>query len=229
MLERKDSTLAHEKLAKKVEEPKHQKNTKRKDTHGSQSHHRQDFCRQPRHSIWRLCARSVAQPFFTGNRSFGRCQLESPALFGRAEKVRFRARWAALLQGIGLWAALVVIPELKADPKLSRKITSQMEAYTDALLKAPILDHLSPDEIRDYTLLRQRFMRLGAAASTVPDKDAFARAFLSALTGKAPNEAAPARVSAMALHVGLAYGLFAKLAEISRSEPLSYQRVPKKR
>ena len=107
-----------------------------------------------------------------------------------AEKVRFRARWAALLQGIGLWAALVVIPELKADPKLSRKITSQMEAYTDALLKAPILDHLSPDEIRDYTLLRQRFMRLGAAASTVPDKDAFARAFLSALTGKAPNEAA---------------------------------------
>ena len=50
--------------------------------------------------------------------------------FGRAEKVRFRARWAALLQGIGLWAALVVIPELKADPKLSRKITSQMEAYT---------------------------------------------------------------------------------------------------
>lgn len=88
--------------------------------------------------------------------------------FGRAEKVRFRARWAALLQGIGLWAALVVIPELKADPKLSRKITSQMEAYTDALLKAPILDHLSPDEIRDYTLLRQRFMRLGAAASTVP-------------------------------------------------------------
>ena len=34
--------------------------------------------------------------------------------FGRAEKVRFRARWAALLQGIGLWAALVVIPELKA-------------------------------------------------------------------------------------------------------------------
>lgn len=149
--------------------------------------------------------------------------------FGRAEKVRFRARWAALLQGIGLWAALVVIPELKADPKLSRKITSQMEAYTDALLKAPILDHLSPDEIRDYTLLRQRFMRLGAAASTVPDKDAFARAFLSALTGKAPNEAAPARVSAMALHVGLAYGLFAKLAEISRSEPLSYQRDPKKR
>lgn len=149
--------------------------------------------------------------------------------FGRAEKVRFRARWAALLQGIGLWAALVVIPELKADPKLSRKITSQMEAYTDALLKAPILDHLSPDEIRDYTLLRQRFMRLGAAASTVPDKDAFARAFLSALTGKAPNEAAPARVSAMALHVGLAYGLFAKLAEISRNEPLSYQRDPKKR
>jgi hypothetical protein len=134
--------------------------------------------------------------------------------FGRAEKVRFRARWAALLQGIGLWAALVVIPELKADPKLSRKITSQMEAYTDALLKAPILDHLSPDEIRDYT---------------VPDKDAFARAFLSALTGKAPNEAAPARVSAMALHVGLAYGLFAKLAEISRNEPLSYQRDPKKR
>ena len=131
--------------------------------------------------------------------------------FGRAEKVRFRARWAALLQGIGLWAALVVIPELKADPK----ITSQMEAYTDALLKAPILDHLSPDEIRDYTLLRQRFMRLGAAASTVPDKDAFARAFLSALTGKAPNEAAPARVSAMALHVGLAYGLFAKLANRS--------------
>ena len=65
--------------------------------------------------------------------------------FGRAEKVRFRARWAALLQGIGLWAALVVIPELKADPKLSRKITSQMEAYTDALLKAPILDHLSPE------------------------------------------------------------------------------------
>ena len=218
MLECKDSTLAHEKLAKKVEELKHQKNTKRKDTHGSQSHHRQDFCRQPRHSIWRLCARSVAQPFFTGNRSFG-----------RAEKVRFRARWAALLQGIGLWAALVVIPELKADPKLSRKITSQMEAYTDALLKAPILDHLSPDEIRDYTLLRQRFMRLGAAASTVPDKDAFARAFLSALTGKAPNEAAPARVSAVALHVGLAYGLFAKLAEISRSEPLSYQRDPKKR
>ena len=149
--------------------------------------------------------------------------------FGRAEKVRFRARWAALLQGIGLWAALVVIPELKADPKLSRKITSQMEAYTDALLKAPILDHLSPDGIRDYTLLRQRFMRLGAAASTVPDKDAFARAFLSALTGKAPNEAAPARVSAMALHVGLAYGLFAKLAEISRNEPLSYQRDPKKR
>ena len=149
--------------------------------------------------------------------------------FGRAEKVRFRARWAALLQGIGLWAALVVIPELKADPKLSRKITSQMEAYTDALLKAPILDHLSPDEIRDYTLLRQRFMRLGAAASTVPDKDAFARAFLSALTGKAPNEAAPARVSAMALQVGLAYGLFAKLAEISRNEPLSYQRDPKKR
>ena len=40
--------------------------------------------------------------------------------FGRAEKVRFRARWAALLQGIGLWAALVVIPELKADPKLHR-------------------------------------------------------------------------------------------------------------
>ena len=67
--------------------------------------------------------------------------------FGRAEKVRFRARWAALLQGIGLWAALVVIPELKADPKLSRKITSQMEAYTDALLKAPILDHLSPESV----------------------------------------------------------------------------------
>ena len=214
---------------KKVEELKHQKNTKRKDTHGSQSHHRQDFCRQPRHSIWRLCARSVAQPFSPEIARSAGANWNPLPFFGRAEKVRFRARWAALLQGIGLWAALVVIPELKADPKLSRKITSQMEAYTDALLKAPILDHLSPDEIRDYTLLRQRFMRLGAAASTVPDKDAFARAFLSALTGKAPNEAAPARVSAMALHVGLAYGLFAKLAEISRNEPLSYQRDPKKR
>ena len=149
--------------------------------------------------------------------------------FGRADKIRFRARWAALLQGVGLWAALAAIPELKADPKLSRKITSQMEAYTDALLKTPILDHLTPDEIRDYTLLRQRFMRLGAAASTVPDKDAFARAFISAISGKAPNEASPARVTAMAQHIGLAYGLFVKLAEISRDEPLTYERDPKKR
>ena len=199
MLECKDSTLAHEKLANLG-------------------------------TAFGGCVRDQSLNLFSPEiaRSAGANWNPLP-FFGRAEKVRFRARWAALLQGIGLWAALVVIPELKADPKLSRKITSQMEAYTDALLKAPILDHLSPDEIRDYTLLRQRFMRLGAAASTVPDKDAFARAFLSALTGKAPNEAAPARVSAMALHVGLAYGLFAKLAEISRNEPLSYQRDPKKR
>lgn len=149
--------------------------------------------------------------------------------FGRAEKIRFRARWAALLQGVGLWAALTAIPELKADPKLSRKITSQMEAYTDALLKAPVLDHMSQNEIRDYTLLRQRFMRLGAAASTAPDKDAFARAFISAISGKLPAEASPKRVAAMALHIGQAYGLFVKLAKMTRDEPHSYERDPRKR
>lgn len=150
--------------------------------------------------------------------------------FGRAQKVRFRARWAALLQGVGLWAALSTVPELKADPKLARKIASQMEAYTDALLKQPVLDSLTPDEIRDYTLLRQRFMRLGAAASSAaPDRDAFSRAFISAATGKPPAEVPPHRVAQMSKHIALAYGLFEKLAVLSRDEPLTYERDPKKK
>ena len=93
--------------------------------------------------------------------------------FGRAEKTRFRARWAALLQGVGLWAALTAIPELAAEEKLSRKVSSQMQAYTDAILKSPLLEALSEAEVRDYTLLRQRFMRLGASPEA--SKDAFAR------------------------------------------------------
>lgn len=149
--------------------------------------------------------------------------------FGREAKTRFKARWAALLQGVGLWAALSAIPELAADEKLSRKISSQMQAYTDAVLKAPLLDQLSADEIRDYTLLRQRFMRIGAQSSPAPSKDAFARAFISAVTGRSPAEAPMDRVLALTEQVGLAYALFTKLADTCRREPLSYERASKKK
>ena len=150
-------------------------------------------------------------------------------VFGREEKTRFRARWAALLQGVGLWAALATIPELAAEEKLSRKISSQMQAYTDAVLKKPLLDSLTPDEVRDYTLIRQRFMRLGGAVSPAPSKDAFARAFLSAVSGKSPAEATPDRVLALSEQIGLAYSLFTRLADTCRREPLTYERASSKK
>lgn len=147
--------------------------------------------------------------------------------FGREEKARFRARWAALLQGVGLWAALDAIPEILAEEKLSRKVASQMQAYTDAVLRGPLLDGLAEEELRDYTLLRQRFLRLGATRSPEPTKDAFARAFLSAVTGRAPNDLEADRVMKLAEQVGLAYTLFTRLADTCRREPLSYERAAK--
>lgn len=149
--------------------------------------------------------------------------------FGREEKTRFKARWAALLQGVGLWAALAAVPELAADEKLSRKITSQMQAYTDAVLKAPLLDQLTANEIRDYNLLRQRFMRIAVQKSPAPSKDAFARAFISAVTGRSPAEAPTDRVLALSEQIGLAHSLFTKLADTCRREPLSYERASKKK
>lgn len=147
--------------------------------------------------------------------------------FGRAEKTRFRARWAALLQGVGLWAALTAIPELTAEEKLSRKVSSQMQAYTDAILKSPLLDALSDAEVRDYTLLRQRFLRLGASSEA--SKDAFASAFLSAISGKNPADASIEQSRRLAEEVGTAYSLFTKLAQTCRAEPLSYERASKKK
>lgn len=147
--------------------------------------------------------------------------------FGRAEKTRFRARWAALLQGVGLWAALTAIPELAAEEKLSRKVSSQMQAYTDAILKSPLLEALSEAEVRDYTLLRQRFMRLGASPEA--SKDAFARAFLSALSGKSPAETSLEHSRRLSEEIGAAYSLFTKLSNTCKAEPLSYERASKKK
>lgn len=137
--------------------------------------------------------------------------------FGRAEKTRFRARWAAL----------TAIPELAAEEKLSRKVSSQMQAYTDAILKSPLLEALSEAEVRDYTLLRQRFMRLGASPEA--SKDAFARAFLSALSGKSPAETSLEHTRRLSEEIGAAYSLFTKLSNACKAEPLSYERASKKK
>lgn len=147
--------------------------------------------------------------------------------FGREEKTRFRARWAALLQGVGLWAALEAVPELGAEEKLSRKVSSQMQAYTDAVLKGPLLSGLSEEELRDYTLLRQRFLRIGVTKSPEPSKEVFARAFLSAVTGRTPGDVDADRVMKVAEQIGLAFTLFTRLADTCRREPLSYERARK--
>ncbi|MDO5530554.1 hypothetical protein [Sutterella sp.] len=147
---------------------------------------------------------------------------------GREAKTRFRARWAALLQGIGLWVALTEIPELAAEDKLSRKISSQLQAYTDAVLKAPLIDHLTADEVRDYNLLRQRFMRMATITSTPPSNDQFARAFLSAVSGRTPSEIPGDRILKLSAQITLAANLFRKLARICRDDPQSYERASKK-
>lgn len=147
---------------------------------------------------------------------------------GREAKTRFRARWAALLQGVGLWVALTEIPELRAEEKLARKIGSQLQAYTDAVLKAPLIDHLSADENRDYNLLRQRFMRMATVTSTPPSNDQFARAFISAVTGRTPSEIPADRILKLSAQITRAANLFEKLARICRDDPLSYERAKKK-
>lgn len=102
-----------------------------------------------------------------------------------------------------------------------------MQAYTDAILKSPLLEALSEAEVRDYTLLRQRFMRLGASPEA--SKDAFARAFLSALSGKSPAETSLEHTRRLSEEIGAAYSLFTKLSNTCKAEPLSYERASKKK
>ena len=77
-----------------------------------------------------------------------------------------------------------------------------MQAYTDAILKSPLLEALSEAEVRDYTLLRQRFMRLGAS---------------------------PEHTRRLSEEIGAAYSLFTKLSNTCKAEPLSYERASKKK
>ena len=141
---------------------------------------------------------------------------------GAEEKRLFKLRWAALLQGVGIWAAREAFPEIRADEKLTRKVLFSMRTYADQSMHAKLIGHFSEAGLKDYELLRQRFERL--ALSGEPNKEAFARAFLSAIWGKAPESFSGSMVTETTTMVGLAFGLFVKVGNVTRDQDSSYER-----
>ena len=141
---------------------------------------------------------------------------------GSEEKRRFKLRWAALLQGVGIWAAREAFPEIRADEKLTRKVLFAMKSYADQSMQAKLLGRVNEADLKDYDLLRQRFERL--ALTGTPDKEAFARAFLSAVWARTPESFSGERVTETTTMVGLAFGLFVKVGNVTRDQDSSYER-----
>lgn len=141
---------------------------------------------------------------------------------GTAEKRRFKAAWTALLLGAAIWAARDGFPEINADEKLSRKVVFACRQYAEAALDKAIFSGLSAQERTQYDALASRFIRLGLERE--PTKEAFARAFLSACHDIPEEKTDPALTTSTSLMVGLAYGLFVKVGNVTRSQDSSYIR-----
>ena len=141
---------------------------------------------------------------------------------GTEEKRLFKLRWAALLQGVGIWAARDAFPEIRVDEKLTRKVLFAMKTYADQAMQRKLLGTFSEEALKGYNELRQRFERL--ALTGEPEKEAFARAFLSAVWDKPAESFEGDRVAQTATMVGLAFGLFVKVGNVTRNQDSSYER-----
>lgn len=141
---------------------------------------------------------------------------------GSQEKRRFKAAWTALLIGTAIWAAREAFSEINTDEKLARKVVFACRQYAEASLAKKIFAALTDEERARYEALASRFVRLGLERE--PSKELFARAFLSAYHNTAENELDAARVTATSLMVGLAYGLFIKVGNVTRGQASSYVR-----
>ena len=168
------------------------------------------------------CVRDQISAFTREISNAAGVKLSALPFIGKREKVIFKARWAALLQGVACWVAADSFLEFRNDPKLLPRFSSTMESYADQALEARILSKLDERELRDYALLKQRFLKLALAAHT--DKELFARAFLSAVWGRRPADFDTARVASTASMVGLAASLFQRLAQITRESEIAYTR-----
>ncbi len=149
-------------------------------------------------------------------------KLSPLPFFGAAEKTAFKAKWAALLHGVGLWSAMEAIPEIKADEKLARKMSFSMQAFADEAVKPRILDGADGETLARYSEMRRRFLRLAKRPDA--DKDAFSRAFLSVLWEKPEESFTIEQVMALSAMIGLAHALFTKLAVLAKNEPIAYKR-----
>ena len=97
-----------------------------------------------------------------------------------------------------------------------------MKTYADQAMQKKLLGTFSEEALKGYNELRQRFERL--ALTGEPEKEAFARAFLSAVWDKPAESFEGDRVAQTATMVGLAFGLFVKVGNVTRNQDSSYER-----
>ena len=170
------------------------------------------------------CVRDLAANLFNKEVAQAAGVKLNPLPFvGTAEKVRFKSYWAAALQGIGCWAVLATLPEYRTDEKLLRKTVFNMQTSADLALSKPLLSKLSDDDFKRYESIRRNLLRIGQNGAA--EKETLARAFLADFYAIAPQDVPDSRVTALAVHVGMAAGLFTKLANISKKDPNSYSRA----
>ena len=173
------------------------------------------------------CVRDLAASLFNKEVAQAAGVRLNPLPFvGTEEKIRFKSYWAAALQGVGCWAAITSIPEYLTDDKLLRKTVFNMQSSADLALSKVLLSKLSDDDFRRYDAIRRRLIRISQKENT--EKETLARAFLSEISGIPDADVPDSRVTALSVHIGMAAGLFPKLANISKKDPGSYSRAQQK-
>lgn len=173
------------------------------------------------------CVRDQIVGFFNVDAAKAAKVLWIPIPFvGSAAKRRFKAQWAAALQGVSVWAALETLPEYKADQRLARRTMFQTRDYVDYTLNKPVLGRLSEDERAAYADLRIKMEALGRASGM--NKRDFSIGFLRAISNDKNKEFDDQQIQFMSQQIGMAFGLFCKVIKISVDSPLTYEKAEKK-
>ena len=120
---------------------------------------------------------------------------------------------------------------LRASRELPLKLEMTPEnthgkSSADLALSKVLLSKLSDDDFRRYDAIRRRLIRISQKENT--EKETLARAFLSEISGIPDADVPDSRVTALSVHIGMAAGLFTKLANISKKDPGSYSRAQQK-
>lgn len=173
------------------------------------------------------CVRDQIVGFFNADAAKAAKVTWIPIPFvGSAAKRRFKAQWAAALQGVSVWAALDTLPEYLADQRLSRRTMFQTRDYVDYTLNKPVFSRLSEEDKQMYSDLRIKMEALGQTQGMT--KRDFSIGFLKAIAEDRIKEFDEEQIQFMSQQIGMAFGLFCKVIKISVDSPLTYEKAEKK-